>query len=117
MRAVSIFAFGLALRLGLIARYPLIFGGDPMGRVLHRDRILVSHHLPLLQLVVAAVSVVTMNYIAIQCAMAAIGAAVGVAFYLLARDLLDERSAFLGGLLMTAEPLVAAHSIVPYQES
>ena len=117
MRAALIFGFGLALRLALIFRFPLIFGGDPMRRMLHRDQFLVSHELPLLQIVVAAVSEVTHNYLAVQCAMAAIGAGVGVAFYLLARDLVDERVAFLGGLIMTTDPLVAAHSIVPYQES
>jgi hypothetical protein len=117
MRAAAIFAFGLVLRLTLIARYPLIFGGDPMGRMLHRNRILVSHHLPLLQLVVAGVTQITTNYVAVMGAMAAIGAAVGVAFYLLARDFFDERVATLAGLMISVEPLVAAHSIVPYQES
>ncbi len=117
MRAATIFFAGLALRLGLIARFPVIFGGDPMGRMLHRDRILVSHHLPLVQIVVAAVSRLTQNYMAVMIAMAAIGALVGVAFYLLARDFFDERVAFFGGLIMSAEPMVAAHSIVPYQES
>src|SRR5579885_1712058 len=117
MRAATIFFAGLALRLGLIARFPVIFGGDPMGRMLHRDRILVSHHLPLVQIVVAAVSRLTQNYMAVMIAMAAIGALVGVAFYLLARDFFDERVAFFGGLIMSAEPMVAAHSSVPYQES
>ena len=117
MRAWAIFGFGLILRVALIARFPLIFGGDPMNRMLHRNRILVSHHLPLLQIVVAAVSQITPSYVAVMCAMAAIGAAVGVAFYLLARDFFDESTALWAGLIMSVEPLVAAHSIVPYQES
>src|SRR5947209_6605597 len=117
MRPAIIFGSGLALRLALIARFPLIFGGDPLERMLHRDRILVSHQLPLLQLVIAGVSLLTANYVAVMGAMAAIGAGVGLAFYLLARDVLEERVAFLAGLLISVEPLVAAHSIVPYQES
>ena len=117
MRAAAVFVFGLALRLVLIDRFPLIFGGDPMGRMLHRTRILVSHHLPLLQIAVAAVSQITLNYVAVMIAMAAICELVGVAFYLLARDFFDERTALPAGLMMTAEPMVAAHSIVPYQES
>src|SRR5579862_3604510 len=117
VRPAVIFGFGLFLRLALIARFPVIFGGDPMVRLLERDRILVSHQLPLLQLIIAAISRVTLNYLAVQCAMAAIGAMVGVAFYLLARDLVEERAAFLAGLIMTTAPMVAAHSIVPYQES
>src|SRR3954447_22572240 len=98
MRAAAIFGFGLILRLALIARFPLIFGGDPMNRMLHRDRILVSPQLPLLQMVVAGVSEITTNYVAVMCAMAAIGAGAGVAFYLLARDFFDERTAFWSGL-------------------
>ena len=117
MRATLIFAFGLALRIALIARFPVIFGGDPLERMLHRDRILVSHQLPLLQIVVAAVSALTLNYVAVMIAMAAVGALVGVAFYLLAGDFFDETTATLAGLIMSAEPMVAAHSIVPYQES
>jgi Gpi18-like mannosyltransferase len=117
MRAAWIFIAGLTLRLTLIARFPLVFGGDPMIRMLHPDRILASHQLPLLQIGIAAVSRLTTNYLAIMVAMAVIGAAVGVAFYLLAREFFDERVAFLAGLLLTSDPLVAAHSIVPYQES
>ncbi|HWZ33409.1 MAG TPA: glycosyltransferase family 39 protein [Bryobacteraceae bacterium] len=117
MRVAWIFIAGLTLRLALIARFPLVFGGDPMIRMLHPDRILASHQLPLLQIVIALVSRLTTNYLAILVAMAVIGAAVGVAFYLLAREFFDERVAFLAGLLMTTDPLVAAHSIVPYQES
>ena len=117
MRAAIVLASGFAFRLALIARFPLIFGGDPLGRMLHRNRILVGHHLPLLQIIVAAVSQFTLNYIAVMCAMAAIGALVGLAFYLLARDFFDEQTAFLGALMMTTQPMVAAHSIVPYQEA
>jgi hypothetical protein len=117
MKALWIFLAGLALRLLLIARFPLVFGGDPMGRLLHRDRILVSHQLPLLQILIVGVSRITLNYLAVLCTMAVVGAAVGVAFYLLARHLVEDETAFLGALLMSAEPLVAAHSIVPYQES
>src|SRR5579872_5200901 len=117
VRPTLIFGFGMGLRLALIARFPVIFGGDPMLRLLHRDRVLISHQLPLLQLVIVAISQVTLNYIVVMSAMAAIGAMVGVAFYLLARDLVEEPAAFLAGLMMTTAPMVAAHSIVPYQES
>lgn len=117
VRPALIFAFGLALRLALLARFPVIFGGDPMERLLHRDRILVSHQLPLLQLLIAAISRVTMNYVAVQAFMAAIGALSGVAFYLLAKDLVEERAAFWAALMFSSAPMIAAHSIVPYQES
>ncbi len=112
-----VFGTGLLLRIALIARFPLVFGGDSMLRLLHPDRIFTAHQLPLLQIIVAAVWKIAPDYVAVMCAMAAIGAGVGVAFYLLARDFFDHRAAIAGALLMSVEPLVAAHSIVPYQES
>ena len=105
MRPAWIFAAGLALRLALIAKFPLIFGGDPMVRMIHRDSIFISHQLPLLQLIVVGIAHVTHNYLATMFIMAIIGSAVGVAFYLLARDLLDENIAFWSALLIATNPL------------
>ena len=117
MRVAWVFAAGLALRLALIIRFPLIFGGDPMVRLIHRDSILISHQLPLLQLVVFGIAHLTHDYVVTMCAMAIIGAAVGAGFYLLALDLMDENAAFWGGLLMATNPFVVGYSIVPFQES
>ncbi len=117
MRAAWIFTAGLALRLALIARFPLIFGGDPMVRLIHRDSILISHQLPLLQLIVFEIARITHDYVVTMCAMAVIGAAVGPGFYLLARDLMDENAAFWAGLLAATNPFFVGYSIVPFQES
>lgn len=117
MRPLWIFAVGLTLRLALIAKFPLVFGGDPMVRLLHRDSILISHQLPLLQLIVFALARLTHDYVVTMCAMAVIGAAVGTAFYLLARDLVDENSAFWAALLIATNPFLTGYSIVPFQES
>ena len=117
MRAIVIFSAGLALRLALIARFPLIFGGDPMVRMLHRDRIRISHQLPLLQLIIFTIARVTHNYLFTMCTMAVIGAMAGTGLYLLARDLTGDKAAFWAGLLMATNPFVAGYSIVPFQES
>jgi hypothetical protein len=117
MRAVIVFAAGLVLRFGLIAKFPVIFGGDPMVRLLHRDKVFISHQLPLLQAIVHAISLVTHDYVMVQIAMAVIGAMAGVAFYWLARDLVAEPAAFWAALMLTTNPLIAAESIVPFQES
>lgn len=117
MRAILVFGAGVILRLALIARFPLIFGGDPMLRMLHRDQILLSHQLPLLQAIVYLIARVTHAYVVTQGVMAIIGAAAGVGFYLLARDLVEEPAAFLAALLLTTNPFITALSIVPFQES
>jgi hypothetical protein len=117
LRESAIFAFGLALRCTLIWRFPVIFGGDTMVRMMRRDRILISHQLPLLQSIVVAIAHVTHEYVATMVAMATVGALVGPAMYRLARQFMGERAAWSAGLLIAANPLIAGNSIVPFQES
>jgi hypothetical protein len=117
MRIAWIFGCGLALRFILIASFPMIFGGDPMLRMIQRDRILISHQLPLLQLIVFVIARVTHNYLITMGVMAVIGASVGVGFYLLLRDLVEERVALLAALLISVNPFLTGYSIVPFQES
>jgi hypothetical protein len=117
MRPALIFCCGLGLRLVLIAQFPLIFGGDPMVRMIQRDRILISHQLPLLQLIVFSIARVTHNYLITMIVMTLIGASVGVAFYMLARDVVQETPAVLAALMIATNPFLAGYSIVPFQES
>jgi hypothetical protein len=117
MRLAGIFVSGLALRLVLIERFPVIFGGDPMLRMIQRERVLISHQLPLLQLIVFGIARFTHNYLITMVVMAVIGAFVGVGFYLLSRDLFEEQVASAAGLLVATNPFLAGNSIVPYQES
>src|SRR5579862_9736820 len=106
MRPAGIFISGLILRLALIARFPMIFGGDPMMRMIQRDRVLISHQLPLLQFIVFGIARVTYNYLITMVIMAVIGAVVGVAFYLLARDLFNEPAAIAAALLIATNPIL-----------
>lgn len=117
MRLPGIFISGLILRIALITRFPMIFGGDPMMRMIQRDRILISHQLPLLQLIVFGTARLTHNYLITMVVMACIGAMVGVAFYLLARDLFNEPVAFAAALLIATNPFLTGNSIIPFQES
>ena len=117
MRLALIFVSGLVLRFSLIAKFPLIFGGDSMLRMIQRDRIFISHQLPLLQLVVFGVARFTHNYLITMIVMALIGAAVGAAFYIFALDLVPERPAFWAALLIATNPFLTGNSIVPFQES
>jgi hypothetical protein len=117
MRLALIFVFGLVLRLGLIAKFPMIFGGDSMLRMIQRDRIFISHQLPLLQLVVFATARFTHNYLITMIVMAVIGASVGAAFYAFALGHMPESPAFWAALLIATNPFITGDSIVPFQES
>jgi len=75
-------AAGLAVRLYLIYRYPIIFGGDTIARLAHPDHILLSHQLPLLQVAIHYLSAISSDPILVRYFMAVVGSVAGVGFYL-----------------------------------
>ncbi len=116
MKAAAVFLFGFALRAAIILANPIVWGGDTIIRLFDRHTLLKSYQLPLLQVMISGVSAVSMNPIAVQFLMAAIGGAAGVAFYLLAADFVGEKFAFPAALLFAAHPYILAVSTVPFQE-
>jgi hypothetical protein len=114
---VMVFLIGLTFRFWLIYVFPIVFGGDTILHLANRDHILLSHQLPLLQVIIYAVSLVSENIVLMRVVMALIGAASGVAFYLLARFFASERSSLFAALLFTLNPFLVEISIVPFQET
>jgi Dolichyl-phosphate-mannose-protein mannosyltransferase len=106
----------LALRLWLIFQFPIVFGGDSMLRLVHRDQVLLSYQLPLLQCFIWLLTRVTPGTLAVRLMMAVIGALAAVAFYYLAAELAGPRAALLGALLLATNPYITPVSTVPYQE-
>ena len=116
LQITFVVVFGFAVRLWLILEFPIIFGGDSMVRLANRNHILLSYQLPLLQLCIYVISLISTNIIWIQLFMAALGALATLGFYLLAEDFTSMDAAFWAALLFTTNPLVLPVSIVPYQE-
>ena len=116
LKAALVALSALAIRVWLIFQYPIVFGGDSMLRLVNRDHIVLSHQLPLLQLLVWVVSRISTGTVAIRIVMALIGALAAVAFYYVARDFAGERAAFVGSLLFSTNPFITPISTVPYQE-
>src|SRR5215831_5181238 len=106
----------LALRLWLIFQFPIVFGGDSMLRLMHRDEVLLSYQLPLLQCFIWALSRFTTGALPVRIMMAVIGALAAVAFYYLAAELAGPRAALAGAILFATNPFITPVSIVPYQE-
>src|SRR6202011_5865333 len=75
-----------------------------------------AHQLPMLQILIAAVSTISMDPVLVRFLMAGIGGAAGMGFYLLAGDLFGEKWAFPATLLFVTNPFVLAVSTVPFQE-
>ena len=113
---VFVFLLDLGVRLWLIHAYPVVFGGDSIMRLANHDRILLAYQLPLLQLGVHYISLISENPLWIRYLMVLIGASAGLGFYLMTKELLGPNAAFYTALIFVTNPFVLAYSIVPYQE-
>jgi hypothetical protein len=116
MKALAIFAIGFALAASIILTNPIIFGGDTLLRLMNRDRLVMGHQLPMLQVLIATISKISTNPVLVRYIDAAIGGLAGVAFYWMIRDLFGEQWAFPAGLLFVSNPFFLALSTVPFQE-
>jgi hypothetical protein len=116
LNSAAVFIAGLALRVWLIHAYPIVFGGDSVLRLANRDHILLSYQLPLLQVLIYGVSLISQNLLSVRFLMAVIGAGAGVGFYWMIRNFVGERNGMIASLLFTANPFLVEISIVPYQE-
>jgi hypothetical protein len=111
-----VFITGLMLRIWLIHTYPIVFGGDSVLRLANRDHILLSYQLPLLQVLIYGVSLISQSLLSVRLLIAVIGATAGLGFYWLIRCFVSERTGVIASLLFTANPFLVEISIVPYQE-
>ena len=113
---VTIAATAVAVRLGLILAFPIVYGGDSLLRLVNHDRILISYQLPLLQLLIWIVTRFFTSVFAVRLLMVAIGAFSAIAFYRFTLVFVTPRAAMAGALLFATNPFITAISCVPYQE-
>jgi hypothetical protein len=73
--------------------------------------------LPMLQVLIFAVSKLSTDPRLVRYMVALIGATAGVGFYWVVEDLFGEKWAFPAALLFVSNPFFVAQSTVPYQES
>lgn len=116
MKPLAVLLLGFILRVAIILVYPVTWGGDTIIRLFDRFKLVNGHQLPLLQVLIAAVSHVSMNPLLVQFLMAVIGAIAGLGFYFLAADFCGEAWAFAAALLFVSHPYILAVSTVPFQE-
>src|SRR5260370_27587251 len=83
---------------------------------MNRDHLLMGHQLPMLQVLIAAVTKISANPIWVRYLDAVIGGIAGVGFFWMIRDLFGEEWAFPAGLLFVSNPFFLALSTVPFQE-
>ena len=107
---------GFALRAAIILTNPIIWGGDSVIHLFNRFALLQGHQLPLLQVLIAAVSWFSLDPTVVQFMIAAFGSVAGLGFYYVVADLLGEQWALPAALLFATHPLLVAVSTVPFQE-
>jgi hypothetical protein len=112
----GIFALGFLIRVALIAAYPALYGGDTVLRLVNHHRILMSHQMLLLQMLIYAGYVVKDDPYTSRLLVSLIGAGAGVGFYLMSSRLLTRRAALIAALFFLTNPFLLEISIVPYQE-
>jgi hypothetical protein len=117
MKPLIVFLVGLTLAAVIILTNPIIFGEDTMVRLVHRDRLVIGHWLPMLQMHIFAVRKISPDPTLVRCLVALIGASAGVGFYWVVEELFGEKWAFPAALLFVSNPFFVAQSTVPYQES
>jgi hypothetical protein len=107
----------LGLHALLMQRYPIIYGGDPVARLVNFPRILVGHQLPLLQILIHYVMVWFYGPAGIFWLMALISAAAAAGIHALTWEITrDRRAAWAAAILYVAHPFILYYSRVPYQE-
>ncbi len=117
MKPLLVFLLGFVLRVAIIISNPIIWGGDTVIRLFDRNTFgRRGHQLPMLQVLISGVSMVSMNPVLVQYMMAMIGTVAGLGFYWVVADLCGEKWAFPAALLFITHPYVLAISTVPFQE-
>jgi hypothetical protein len=116
VKPLGVLLIGFLLRVAIILVYPISWGGDTVIRLYDRYTLAKAHQLPLLQVLIAALSHVSMNPLFVQLMMAVIGAIAGLGFYRLAAEFCGEAWALPAALLFVSHPYILAVSTVPFQE-
>src|SRR5262245_31417406 len=111
IQPTAFFLLGLLVRVAFIHLHPSIYGGDSLARIMHADRVLLAYQLPLLQLLIYLVNLVSNDPLFIRYLMSLVGALAGAAFYLLSVVLLDRPAATLATLFFVFNPFLLVHSI------
>jgi Dolichyl-phosphate-mannose-protein mannosyltransferase len=114
---VMIFAAITALHITILLRYPIIYGGDTIIRLVNFPKILVGYQLPLFQVLLHYTLLAFHHPLAVWMLMALVTAAGASGLYALTQQLGgDRRAALLAAVFYATHPFIVLYSRVPYQE-
>ena len=114
---VMIFAAITVLHISILQRYPIIYGGDTIIRLVNFPKILIGYQLPLFQVLLHYTMLAFYHPLAVWILMALVSAAGASGLYGLTLQLSgDRRAAWLAVVLYATHPFIVLYSRVPYQE-
>ena len=113
--AITVGFVAFALRAALIAWYPLVYGGDPIIRLIESDRILISYQLPGLQCVVYLIHALGGGVVETRLAVAGLSALAAAGLTRLAGLGWSRSVGLLAGLFFACKPFCLYFSAIPYQ--
>jgi hypothetical protein len=116
VKGLGVFLLAFALHAVVIVIDPIIFGGDTIMRLVHRDDLMMGHQLPMLQILISGVSKISSDPLLVRYLIALIGATATLGFYLMIRDLFGDQWAVAAAVFFMTNPFFLALSTVPYQE-
>jgi len=114
---VLIFGAVIALHGFILQRYPIIYGGDTIIRLVNFSKIMVGYQLPLFQVVLHYTLLWFYHPLAVWLLMALLTALGAFGLYALTLQLNGgRRAAWLAVVLYATHPFIVLYSRVPYQE-
>lgn len=115
---VIIFVLIVVLHLVVILRYPIIYGGDTIVRIVNYPRILIGYQLPLFQIFLHYTLRWFGGPVAVGVLMGTLSGLAGAGLYALTRQMtLNRSSAWISSILYASHPFILFYSLVPYQEA
>ncbi len=96
--------------------FPMVYGNDTVGRLLHNDRIFFAYWLPAFQSIIFLVSKITENLFVLRYILIVILTGAGAALYLFMKSITNHRAALYAVCLFLFSPMTVYLTLVPYQE-
>ena len=114
---VLIFGGDHCLACFILQRYPIIYGGDTIIRLVNFPKIMIGYQLPLFQVVIHYTLLWFYHPLAVWFLMALLTALGAFGLYALTLQLNGgRRAAWLAVVLYATHPFIVLYSRVPYQE-
>ena len=114
--ALGLLLGSFGLKIILLALFPMVYGGDTVGRILHKDQIHFSVWLPGLQTLIYLATRISDSLFFLRSIMALVSTLAAAALYEFSKKVYDRSTALWSLFFFLFSPIALYLSLVPYQE-